>query len=184
MTEIERFKKLKADLDSLQSRLSSIPAEIDQLNAELAPMQDAAVRAEIEGDKHAANRHAEISRTKAKLADLEAEKKEKAHRGKIMRQVLDEYRTKAAAELQAQHDPRFRKAVKAYAEKVLEAHAAEAALCKLRDSIDADFSEIDAPSSAPTWAPLFVADLTNASVNQMLQRHLERWAAMGYEVAK
>lgn len=184
MNEVERFMKLKADLDTLQSRLSSIPAEIDQLNAELAPMQDAAVRAEIEGDKHAANRHAEISRTKAKLADLEAEKKELAHRGKITRQVLDEYRLKAAAELQAQHDPRFRKAVRAFIEKVREAHAAEAALCKLRDSIDAAFGEIDAPSSAPTWAPLFVADLTNANVNQMLQAHLDRWSGMGYDVAK
>ena len=184
MTETERFKKLRGDLDTLQSRLSSIPAEIDQLNAELVPMQDAAVRAEIEGDKHAANRHAEISRTKAKLADLEAEKKELAHRGKIMRQVLDEYRQKAAAELQSQHDPRFRKAVRAYTEKLREAHAAEGELVKLRDSINAAFSEIGAPSPVPTWETLLVADVTNAGINQMLQAHLDRWASMGYDVAK
>lgn len=159
MSAVEKYKELKAKFTELVSKLNSLPAEIDRVRSELVPMQDAAVRAEITGDKHAANRRAEIDQAKRKQADLEAERKDLAHRREIMKQVLDEYRVTANQEMIADWNPRFKAAKLAFAKAVEEAHAAEVAMRKVFQDARVASDEIDTPNPVPTWSPEFIPDL-------------------------
>ena len=160
MSAVEKYKELKAEFAALVSKLNSLPAEIDRVRAELIPMQDAAVRAEITGDKNAANRRAEIDQAKRKQADLEAERKDLQHREKIMKQVLDEYRVTANSEMLGDWNLRFKAAKQAFVEAVREAHAAEVAMRKVHQDARVAFDTIDATNPVPTWSPEFIADLS------------------------
>lgn len=184
MTEVEKFLKLKGERDTLQSRLNSIPAEVSNLSAELGPLQDAAVRAEIEGDKHAPDKRQEIDKSTGRLEALEAEKKKITHRSKVMGEIIVEQRSKAVAELAGIHDKQFRAAVKTFGEALKKAQKAEATLVKVFMDAQVAFSKIDSQSPLPGWEPMFVRGVQDPDMNQKVLGFLDRWVAQGFDVSK
>lgn len=176
MSMVEKYKELKAEFTALVSKLNSLPAEIDRVRSELIPMQDAAVRAEITGDKNAANRRAEIDQAKRKMADLEGSRKDLQHRREIMKQVLDEYRVVANQEMLADWNSKFKAAQLAFAEALREAHAAEVAMRKVYQDARVAFDTIDATNPVPTWSPEFIADLGRDDLAMKWRDFLDRLA--------
>ena len=184
MTEVEKFLKLKGDWTALHSRLNSIPSEISNLAGELGPLQDAHTRAEIEGDRNAPNKKAEIDGMKTKISGLEAEKKELTHRGKIMQEVLGEYRSKAAAELSQVHDKNFRAALKVFAAAIRAAHRAECELGAVYAKASAKFDEIDSQNPLPTWQAKFNRGVHDKSFISDWENLFANWTSQGFDVSE
>jgi len=184
MTEVERYLKFQEDRDTLVSRLNSLPAEIAQLLAELDPLLDQAVRAEIQGDRTATNHRVQIDKSKQQIEALESEKKTLAHRSKVMGDLIAEHRGKAAAELAGVHDKAFRKAVKEFAAALRAAQRAEVDLVKVFNAAHTAFGDIGTQSPLPTWDPQFVRGCQDAEMNQKLLNFLDRFTAQGFDVSK
>ena len=136
MTETERYKKLKTELEDLGAKAADLWAKINAPKNDDAKEFDELVRAELLGDASAASKRAAIRAPEtphAELLRLGEEHRDIEHRREILRSVLEEVRKKAEPELGVIHTKAFARALKAFATAVRAAYRAEVELATVRE---------------------------------------------------
>ncbi len=157
MTDKERYLKIKDGRDSLASKLSAFPREIETLGAEIAPLEEEVLKLEILGDSSAAAKRAEIREKTAHIRQLESEREEAKRRLEVSGKVLVELREKAEKELYPGQAKMLKRAIEVFLAKIQEAFAAEIELSAAREEVKRVFQEIDS-GNFPTvsWNPIFL----------------------------
>jgi hypothetical protein len=167
MTEVERYKKLRLELEDITGKLVGLPGRINTIKAEAAQARDESVRAELLGDPDAGRKRAAVKAPQDEIRKIEAEKEELEHRRQILRPVMEEVRMKAKLELEALHRPVFAKAVKVFAAALRAAYKAELDVVALREQIDQDYVQgIDARSTEepfPEWSNILLQGRMSSS---------------------
>lgn len=159
MTEVERFKKLRIELEDVAGKLVGLPGRINAIKAEAVAARDESVRAELLGDPGGVGKRASIKASQDEIRKIEAEKEDLDHRRSILLSVLEEVRKKAEPELTAIYARAFARAVKSFAEKLRSAHKAELELAGILEAASQAFGEIDSRLvGLPSWTPLLMRD--------------------------
>jgi len=185
MTEVERYKKLKLELEDVAGKLVGLPGRVNALRMESAAARDEAVRMELLGDAGASSKRAGIRAAQDEVRKIEAEREDLVHRRDILLSVMEEVKKKAEPELGAIHTRAFAKAVKTLASALRAAHKAEIELAAVRGEADRAFIEIDSRLvPLPTWAPLLLQDLgSTGAMKPELEHFLEQMKGQGFEVS-
>jgi hypothetical protein len=188
MTEIDRYKKLKLELEDIAGKLVGLPQRVDALKAESRDARDAAVRMELLGDPGAAGKRAGIRAAQDEVRKIEADREDLLHRREILKSVMEETRSKAKLELEALHRPVFAKAVKAFVAALRAAHKAELDVVALREEIDRDYVQgIDARSTEepfPEWQGILLQSRSSSSpMRSEVAAALERLKGQGFDLS-
>lgn len=184
MTEIERYKKLKADLEAMNSKIIGLPGLIGSLKDKSTAARDEAVRLELLGGGEAANRLAAAKAAQDEIRKHEVEKEDLEHRKGIMQGLLKELREKAEAELSAAYMKAFAKALKSFSTAIREAHRAEVELAGVRQAAKQAFDEVDsAASPLPFWAPLLMREFGGEAMKSEVDRFFDSMKVQGYDVS-
>ena len=188
MTEVERHKKLKLELEDVAGKLVGLPGRVNALRMESAAARDEAVRMELLGDAGTSSKRAEIKAAQEEVRKIEVEREDLMHRREILRSVMEEVRMKAKLELEALHRPAFAKAVKLFAAALRAAYKAELDVVILREQIDRDYVHgIDARSTEepfPEWSNILLQSRTSSSpMRSDAVAALERLKGQGFDLS-
>ncbi len=158
MTEVERYKKLKLDLEDVAGKLVGIPSRLNQLRGETQPTRDDAIKAEYLGDADLADRkRGEIKTTFDEIRKLEADREELTYRRGILLPILEETRKKAEAEIGPVHLRQFERAVKNFATALRLTAKAEAEIVAVRETANRAFVDIESRLvPLPEWKFLII----------------------------
>lgn len=184
MTEVERYKKLKLELEAVAGKLVGLPQRINAIKAEAAQARDESVRAEFLGDPEAGRKRAAVKAPQDEIHKIEVEKEELEHRRSILLSVLSEVQKKAEQELNAIHARAFARAVKSFAEKIRSAHRAELELAGILEAASQAFGEIDSRLVGLSgWTPLLMRDAGSPDVMKAeVARFFAQMQGQGFEV--
>lgn len=189
MTEVERYKKLKNELEDLGLKVTELRGKIHAPKSDAAKDYDELLRAELLGDSSAASKRAAIEAPGTphdELRKLTTECENLEHRREILRSAMDEVRKKAESELAVIHTRHFARAVRVFATAIRAAYKAEVELAAVREQADRAFiDEIESRLvPLPTWNPVL---LRHRSVDAPMQfeatNFLELMKGQGFDVS-
>lgn len=185
MTDVERYKKLKLELEDVAGKLVGLPQRVDLLKREVATARDAAVRGEYMGDPEAARRHETIKSAQGEIQRIEAERDDLLHRRGILQDLLEEVRKKAEAELVPIHAHKFEKALKVFASLLRSAHKAELELAEVREEAARSFGEIDSRQvPLQSWTPIVMRDAGSPGIMRPeVERFLDQMKGAGFDLS-
>lgn len=186
MTECERYRKLKLELEDIAGKLVGLPQRVNALKAKSKSARDEAVRMELLGDPGGADKMgAGIRAAQDEVRKIEADQENLMHRREILLSVLEEVKKKAEPELSAMHTRAFAKAVKSLAGALRAALAAEFELAAVRGEADRAFGEIGSRLvPLPTWVPLLLRSLdSTGAMRGELVNFLEQMKGQGFDVS-
>jgi len=188
MTETERYKKLKLELEDIAGKLVGLPERVNALKMESAAARDGAVRMELLGDPGASGKRAGIKAAQDEVRKIETDREDLLHRREILKSVMEEVRMKAKLEIEALHRPIFAKAVKLFAAALRAAYKAELDVVAMREQIDRDYTQgIDARSTEepfPEWSNILLQGRTSSSpMRSDVVAALERLKGAGFDLS-
>jgi len=184
MTEVERYRKFKLELEDITGRLSGLPQRIEQLKSETATTRDEAVRLELLGDADLARRRRDgIKSAQDEVRRIEMERDDLMHRRGILLSLLEETRKKAEAELGASHLREFAKAAKTFATAIKLAHKAELELAAAREAAAQAFGELDSRLvPLPTWDFLIIHHPSSQACQPAIERFFSQMKDLGFDL--
>lgn len=183
MSEVKNYLKFREERNALNSRLSMISADINQLTEKLEPIEEEALKAEILQTPDFEKKKEGLRESREQIGKLKAELEESRKRLMIINELLPGFRDKAFKELRVQHHKPFENAIRAFAEKIRAAHRAEVELIEVREKALAKFKEIDF-NDCPLvlWKPILMRLYEFPNSAREWEEQLGRWKNAGYKI--
>lgn len=182
MNDLKKYLEVAGEAARLVSLNVGLKETVGAVSAELEPLENEALKAEISGEETAADLKSAFNSKKANLQKAKIELDESIKRLRACQELLPGLRAKAAGELEDAYRKPFERDLKAFAAAVKAAYAAERDLVSLRERIQDEFNKIDAPCPIAAWPPVLMRKPGRTNAERGWERFINQMKVNGYDV--
>jgi len=173
MKKVEEYKALRAERDSLASRLTGYSSQMQKLRESIEPLEEQAIRLEILRDPGHAEKRKEVGASRGKIDQLAAELEGDKRRLKITNEILSTMKDEVRMEMIAHCQKEFGKKAEPLVKKLKECLKMELELDQFREKLEAEFREADISSYlAPNlkWEPVLMSARGRPSLPNIIEK--------------
>ena len=182
MSDLSKYREVYGEAKRLESLLGGLQETVRNLTAELGPLEHEALKAEIAGETSAPAMKADFMEKKTGLRKAGLDLEEAKKRLRACQEILPGFRSKAADELRDVHRKGFERDLKAFANALKAALAAERTLVRTREEIFDEFNKIDVPCPFVPWAPIMMRKGHLINSERGWEKFILRMRDEGFEV--